>query len=93
MLEAFLAFRQPQISGKLWQKLQAVKFDEARKLRIYRFLNTYSHSSDIGEPEHDPTVLAESASVLNDLLDLIKSEDQAHYQAMIKLVDPSVNDN
>ena len=93
MLEAFLAFRKPHISGELWQKLQAVKFDDARKLRIYRFLNTYSHSSDIGEPEHDPTVLAESASVLNDLLDLIKSEDQAHYQAMIKLADPSVNDN
>ena len=93
MLEAFLAFRQPQISGELWQKMQAVKFDEAKKSRIYRFLNTYSHSSEIGEPEHDLTVLAESAPVLNDLLELIRFEDQAHYQAMIKLLDPSLNDN
>lgn len=93
MLEAFLAFRQPQSSGELCQKVQSLNFDEARKWRLLRFLNTYSHSSAIGEPEHDPAVLAEGASVLKDLLDLIKSEDQAHYQALIELVNPTINSN
>jgi len=78
LLEAFLAFRQPQVSGELWQQMQAVKFDEAKKLRILRFLHTYSHSSTIGEPEHDPSVLAEGREVLKDLLNLIQSQDKAH---------------
>lgn len=88
MLEAFLAFRQPQTSGELWQKVQAVPFDEAKKLRILRFLHTHSHSSAVGEPEHDPSVLAEGAAVLKDLLELIQSQDTAHYSAMVQLVAP-----
>jgi len=87
MLEAFLAFRQPQASGELWQKVQALSFDEAKKLRILRFLHTHSHSSAVGEAEHDPSVLAEGAAVLKDLLELIQSEDGAHYSAMTQLVD------
>jgi len=86
MLEAFLAFRQPQVSGELWQKVQAVPFDEAKKLRILRFLHTHSHSSAVGEAEHDPSLLAEGAAVLKDLLELIKLQDDAHYSAMVQLV-------
>lgn len=89
MLEAFLAFRQPQTSGELWQKVQALRFDEAKKLRILRFLHTHSHSSAVGEPEHDPSVLAEGAAVLKDLLELIQSQDAAHYSAMVQLVAPT----
>ncbi len=88
LLEAFLAFRQPQASGELWQKVQAVPFDEAKKLRILRFLHTYSHSGAVEEPEHDPSVLAEGAPVLRDLLELIKSQDAEHYSAMVQLVAP-----
>ena len=61
MLEAFLAFRLPQISGNLWKQLKAIRFDESKKLRIYRFLNTHSHSIAVGEPEHDLTALGEGA--------------------------------
>ena len=86
MLEAFLAFRQPQISGDLWQKLKAVQFDEAKKLRILRFLHTHSHSIAVGEPEHDLTALAEGPSVLKDLMDMIGSLDDAHFSAMVQLV-------
>jgi wobble nucleotide-excising tRNase len=88
MLEAFLAFRQPQAAGELWQKVQAMPFDDAKKLRILRFLHTHSHSSAVGEPEHDPSVLAEAGSVLKDLLEFIEAQDNAHFDAMVKLVKP-----
>ena len=91
MLEAFLAFRQPQISGELWQKLKAVNFDEAKKLRILRFLHTQSHSIEVGEPEHDLTALAEGPSVLSDLMEMIACLDKAHYSAMVQLAAPSTN--
>ncbi len=88
MLEAFLAFRQPEVSGELWQKMQAVRFDEAKKLRILRFLHTHSHSNDIGEPEHDLSVLAEGPTVLKDLMEMIGSLDPEHFSAMEKIMAP-----
>lgn len=88
LLEAFLAFRQPHLSGELWQKLKNVEFDEIKKLRILRFLHTYSHGNAIGEPEHDPSLLGEADSVLKNLLELIKDQDIKHYEAMVRLVDP-----
>ena len=86
MLEAFLAFRQPKVSGELWLKMKAVTFDEAKKIRILRFLHTHSHSIAIGEPEHDLTALAEGPSVLKDLLEMMKSLDSEHFSAMVQLV-------
>ena len=50
LLEGFLAFRRPQASGELWNKLKDMDFDEAAKTRIMRFVHTYSHSDFIGEP-------------------------------------------
>lgn len=91
LLEAFLAFRQPQVSGELWQQMQAVPFDEAKKQRILRFLHTHSHAAAVGEPEHDPSVLAEGQNVLKDMLELIQSQDQAHYDAMMQLISPSAH--
>ncbi len=86
MLETFLAFRFPHISsGNLREKLKKVQFDETKKLRIIRFLNTYSHSLAVGEPEHDLTALAEGSGVLNDLLEMIRSVDEAHHSAMVQL--------
>jgi wobble nucleotide-excising tRNase len=89
LLEAFLAFRQPQLSGELWQKLQAVQFDEAKKIRILRFLHTHSHTAALGEPGHDPSLLSEGRSILNDLLSMIQSQDADHFSAMVKLVEPA----
>ncbi len=91
ILEAFLAFRQPQVSGELWRKMNAVPFDDAKKLRILRFLHTHSHSIAVGEPEHDLTALAEGPSVLNDLLEMIESLDRDHFLAMVQLVSPSAD--
>jgi len=90
MLEAFLAFRQPHVSGDLWDKVRAVPFDEAKKYRILRFLNTHSHNSAVGEPEHDPSLLAEAPAVLNDLLEFIRTQDSAHFDAMVALANKQV---
>lgn len=92
LLEAFLAFRQPQVAGDLWKKLQAVGFDESKKTRILRFMHTHSHSGAVGEPEHDPSLLSEARAVLNDLLDLIQSQDATHFSAMEKLVVPPTDE-
>ena len=89
MLESFLAFRQPQISGELWEKLKLVQFDETKKIRIIRFLHTHSHSSSLGEPEHDLSLLSEAQAILKDLLDLVQSQDESHYSAMVSLVAPA----
>ena len=81
-----MAFRVPQISGDLWSKLKHVKFDEVGKTRILRFVNTHSHNDIIGEPEHDPSLLAEARPILQDILNLIKAADADHYNAMEELV-------
>lgn len=92
LLETFLAFRRPQHAGELRQKLQGIDFDETRKLRILRFLHTHSHADAIVDPEHDPYALSEAQAVLSDLLALIRHEDTAHYDAMVALVDPPVEE-
>ena len=86
VLEMFLAFRQPQAAGELWNKMKAVDFDEARKLRIVRFVHTHSHGDTISEPEHDPSVLGEARSVLADLMELMRAEDPKHYSGMLEVV-------
>ena len=88
LLEAFLAFRQPHISGQLYEKLKNIEFDEAKKSRILRFLNTYSHSDVVGTPEHDLSILGEAGPVLKDLLEFIQDQDCGHYASMVKLLDP-----
>jgi wobble nucleotide-excising tRNase len=91
LLEMFLAFRRPQVAGELWRKLQGVPFDEVRKVRVIRFVHTYSHGDAVGAPEHDPSVLAEAPAVLNDLLALMEAEDRGHFGAMKCIVDGSTD--
>lgn len=91
LLEAFLAFRYPHVSGGLWRKMREIPFDNVKKHRILRFLHTHSHGIGMGEPEHDLTALAEGPSVLGDLLDMVKAEDARHFAAMVKLVESAAN--
>ena len=86
LLESFLAFRRPQLSGDLWKKIQDTDFDQNRTTRIIRFVHTHSHSDGISEPEHDLSLLGEARSVLDDILALIEYEDPGHYEAMIGVV-------
>ncbi len=87
LFETFLAFRQPQVPGELWKKLQNTQFDQSKKLRIIRFVHTYSRSERIGDPEHDPSLLGEARSVLDDILAFIKAEDPGHFEAMVEVVE------
>ena len=91
LLERFLAFRWPQQpgSGSLDAQLESVSLDSMSKVRIARFVNSYSHSDSIDESEHDPYVLGEAQHVLADLLDLIQLEDPVHYERMVALVKKS----
>lgn len=88
LLEAFLAFRFPEMSGDLGPRLERVPFDSARKVRILRLLNTYSHGATIAEPEHDMSLLLETQPVLNDVLELIRSVDPEHYAGLEQVARP-----
>ena len=87
-----MAFRQPDKSGELWQKMQGTDFDETKKVRILRLLHTHSNGNAIGDPEHDLSLLGEAGSVLKDLLEFIKAQDPGHYEAMVRLVSPTVEE-
>ena len=86
LLETFLAFRLPHVSGDLWKKLQATKLEGPRRIRVLRFVHTHSHGDFVGDPEHDPSILGEAKSVLGDLLELIEVEDPEHYRAMVEVI-------
>lgn len=89
LLEAFLAFRFPDVQGDLYKRFDRVNFDSAKKTRILRLLNTYSHASAIADPGHDLTLLAEAQPVLVDVLALMEAVDKDHYEGLKKLVAPS----
>jgi wobble nucleotide-excising tRNase len=88
ILEAFLAFRFPGKANELYQQLEQVQFDPAKKSRILRFLHTHSHYGQIAEPEHDLSILTETQAVLQDVLLLIEQTDSEHYRQMLSLVCP-----
>lgn len=86
LVESFLAFRYPDCPGDLAKRFERVDFDGGKKTRILRLLHTYSHAGGIAEPEHDPSVLAETRPVLGEVLEMIKSVDPTHYAGMEQLV-------
>lgn len=92
LLESFLAFRMPGTHDGLESKLEKLNFDVAKRTRILRFLHTYSHEDHVGQSEHDSSILSETPQVLGDLIALIKSEDERHYNAMIELVENAENE-
>jgi wobble nucleotide-excising tRNase len=89
LLEAFLAFRIPDMTGDLYQKLERIQFDSTMKTRILRFLHTYSHSDQVIEPDHDPSILSETPAILKIVLELIRDCDPTHFEAMNRLIQPT----
>jgi wobble nucleotide-excising tRNase len=87
LLETFLAFRIPSKTGHLWQQMESIDFDVVKKVKILRFLHTYSHTSQIDDTGYDPSILIETNHVLKDLLCLIQHEDEHHYTQMIELIE------
>jgi wobble nucleotide-excising tRNase len=94
LIEAFLAFRFPEMSDDLGPRFDRVVeqygYDPAKKIRILRLLNTYSHANAVFDPEHDLSLLAETQPVLLDVLELMKTVDKDHYEGLEKLVASSV---
>jgi wobble nucleotide-excising tRNase len=86
LVETFLSYRLPDCPGDLINRFEKSDFDAAKKTRILRFLNTYSHTSGISEPEHDPTMLAETKEVMKLLLEMIQAMDPQHYRGMESIV-------
>lgn len=86
LVEAFLAFRYPGIAGDLYKRMEQVDFDSGKKTRILRLLQTYSHSGGVADPEHDPSVLSETKTVLRELLELMEKCDPMHYKGMLTVV-------
>jgi wobble nucleotide-excising tRNase len=90
LLEAFLAFRYPSLSGNLHKQMEQVhSIDPAKKARLLRFTHTHSHDPQVPEPEHDLSILSETPQVLRDLLDLMEAEDRGHFEEMIKVAVPA----
>jgi len=90
LLEAFLVFRQPQSVG-LTRKMEMIAFDESKKRRILRFLNSHPYSIAVGEPGHDLTALSEGPDILRDLLGMMKKLGKEHFMAMEALVETSAS--
>ena len=86
LIETFLAYRFPDCSGDLINRFERVDYDAEKKTRILRLLNTYSHSGGISDPEHDPSVLAETGEVMKAVLERMESVDSDHYHGMVKLM-------
>lgn len=85
LLESYLAYRVPGRSGDLRGKLGELDGDDASKARVLRFLHTYSHGDVVAQPDHDPTILLETPAVLRDLLEILRRDDQRHYDQMMEL--------
>ena len=90
LLEGFFAFSNPG-SKSLWKKITDTEFDKVKTTRILRFVNTHSHGAMMLEPENDLSLLGETSDVLSDILDLIKSENEDHFNRMIELVKSTNN--
>lgn len=84
IMEMFFAFRQPHIQtdNSFYKKMDLVDFDPVKKERIYRFVNINSHAYLRSISEHNASVLCEIQSILGDILELIESCDEKHYECM-----------
>jgi wobble nucleotide-excising tRNase len=83
LLESFLAFRVPD-EDNLHARLEAVTFDDVKKTRILRFVDTHSHAEQVGGGHDEASALAEAPEVLRNLIELIEGCDSEHAQRMRK---------
>lgn len=69
-------------------RLAEIGFDEVKKTRIQRFIETHSHPRyESGVQDFDMTILSETFAIVGDLLELVKFEDEKHYNFLVKSVE------
>lgn len=88
-LESFLAFRVPLGSKEpnIYQRLNRIDFDSIKKTRIHRFVETHSHPRyESGVQDFDMTILSETPDIVADLLELVKKEDEKHFNLLVQSI-------
>lgn len=87
-LESFLAFRVPILKKSepnIFNRLKEITFDDIKKTRINRFVETHSHPRyESGVQDFDMTILTETPAVITDILEMVKIEDKKHYDFLEK---------
>lgn len=86
LLESFLSFKFPNDKEDLTSLLRGEKisFDKSKKESLIKFLHTYSHKELVFDPSQEENNLSEARNIIKDLIDLIKSLDEEHYNGMVE---------
>ncbi|HGS4883713.1 MULTISPECIES: AAA family ATPase [Vibrio] len=91
LLESFLCFKFPKKRSDFRQLVDdaakhypAIKAEDVEK--AYRFINKYSHNQEIELEDNADNLLGESPAILNIILDIVKTIDEAHYTEMEAVV-------
>ncbi|EMC8460721.1 AAA family ATPase [Vibrio alginolyticus] len=91
LLESFLCFKFPKKRSDFRQLVDdgvrhypAIKPEDVEK--VYRFINKYSHNQEIELEDNADNLLGESPAILNIILEMIKTIDEAHYTEMEAVV-------
>lgn len=89
LLESFLSFKFPKDKEDLTALLRGEKisFDKSKKESLIKFLHTYSHKELVFDPSQEENNLSEARNIIKDLINLIKSLDEEHYNGMVKSLD------
>jgi wobble nucleotide-excising tRNase len=82
-LETFLAFKVPS-SENIHNKLSHIDYDDTKKTAVLRFVETHSHAerSD-GVLNFDMSLTKGGQTAISDLLDMVKTVDQVHYDTLL----------
>ncbi len=90
-LETFLAFKVPS-SENIHNKLSHINYDESKKTAVLRFVETHSHAerSD-GVLNFDMSITKGGQTAISDLLDMVKTADQIHYDTLLAAHNKSSN--
>lgn len=87
LLESFFAFRYPTQVGNFGNQFERSNISREKKTRILRYTDANSHSDHIrADTEGDLSYLDETPQVLQDILELMKIEDEKHYNEMKSIV-------
>lgn len=86
-LETFLAFKIPS-NENLHEKFEHLAYDDVKKTSILRFVETHSHAdrSD-GVLSFDMTLPNGAQTAITNLLDMVKTVDQTHYDTLLEVHD------